>query len=234
MATSKKWLPYVLIAGGGSWLAAGIIGFVIIVAPILFILSPFQSGPPPKAGAKAITQTYLPLEQAAVARYCHPETAKVPVYDARHQLQGYKTEKTCVGVNVAFVQAIMRQESDGWALAVSDAGALGLMQTTIGKYDLSKNENPFDPKTNIDKGVQFLDALYLQFGGNLPLVAAGYNAGPGVPEEWMTEYGTSDWSQLSQEQAVQTFAKGQTWNYVNAVMGFYQTGVGGTAGVVPH
>jgi|GEM_PF-3960619 len=221
---NRRLLLAVMIGAGGivGW---SLLGLLLLGVPILFILSPFHTGPPPKAGVQAITQTYLPLEQAAVEKYCHPGTAEVPIYGPDHKIQGYTTEKTCVGVDVAFVQAIMRAESDGWALSVSSAGAIGLMQTTIGKYDLSKEENPFDPKTNIDKGVEFLDLLYFQFGGNLPLVAAGYNAGPGIPEEWIAEYGTSDWSKLSQEAAVQAFAKGQTWRYVNEVMGYYQNGL---------
>ena len=149
-------------------------------------------------GVQAVTMTWLADEEKAVALGCARYTP-------------------CV--NVSFVQAIMYQESGGNPDAYSSAGALGLMQVEPGHF--AGHQSPFDPATNIDVGVAFLDSLDKTLGGNLPLVAAGYNAGPGVPEGWVTDYRTSNWSVLDEEPAVEAFSGGQTWNYVNDVMDYY-------------
>ena len=224
-----------LMIGGG--VAAGL----MVLSPVLLIfalmalplavLSSLAGGPPPP-GVTSITQTYLPMEQSAVLAYCHKIPVTKTVTDPKTGKKTTVHTFNCVGVNVAFVQAVMRQESDGWLQAISSAGAMGLMQTTLGKYHLSNlgfgtsqeqllAQDPFNPEANINVGVQFLDYLYQMFGGNLPLVAAGYNAGPGVPLQWEQTYHTSNWAVLSQEPAVRAFANGQTYNYVNAVMKYY-------------
>lgn len=195
---------------------------VVVLIPIAFLLAPFQGGSVPPAGITSVTKVYLPYERAAVKKY--QRCTKVPVYSgsgAKKKITGYR--EVCRGVTVPFVQAIMRAESGGWALAVSDAGALGLMQVTVGKFqgDLANGKSPFDPKLNIMRGVEYLDHVYFQVGENLPLTAAGYNAGPGMPLQWMAEYHTSNWSTIETHQDVQTFAKGQTYNYVNLVMRYY-------------
>lgn len=211
------------LVGGVILPFIGLIFFVIIIlVPIAFLLSPFQSSGVPPAGIVSITQTYLPIEQAAVKKYEH--CSKVPVYSgtgAKKKITSYR--EVCHGVTVPFVQAIMRAESDGYALATSNAGALGLMQATIGKFtnDIAAGKSPYDPKVNIMRGVQYLDTVYFQLGENLQLTAAGYNAGPGVPEGWEQEYHTSRWSLIATHQDVQTFAQGQTYNYVNEVMDYY-------------
>ncbi len=149
---------------------------------------------------RAVTQTWL-----------HDETRAVDFYCARAR------GRPCV--SVPFVQAIMMQESGGDPYAVSSAGALGLMQVEPSHF--TPNENPLEPYTNILVGVGFLDQLDAIFNGNLPLVAAGYNAGPGIPEEWEGEFHTSSWSLLATEPVVQMYASGQTFEYVNYVMQCY-------------
>jgi soluble lytic murein transglycosylase-like protein len=67
------------------------------------------------------------------------------------------------------IAAIMMTESAGNPAAVSQRGAVGLMQVINGSSD---------PETNIQQGAQIL-ANYLQrFGGDLELGLAAYNAGP--------------------------------------------------------
>lgn len=73
------------------------------------------------------------------------------------------------------VAAVMTMESNGDPLALSPAGARGLMQILDG---------PWDPATNVDTGARMLSSLYAEFG-DWRLVLAGYNAGPGA----VTAYG---------------------------------------------
>jgi len=139
-------------------------------------------------------------------------------------------------VTVAFVQAVMMQESGGIVTASSSAGALGLMQVEPSHF--APGQSPFDPVTNIMVGVSYLDQLDAIFGGNLPLVAAGYNAGPGAVQTWEQEYGTSNWTTLSAQPGVQSYScsmavvsadegicpgGGQTYDYVQYVMAYFNT-----------
>jgi soluble lytic murein transglycosylase-like protein len=122
-------------------------------------------------------------------------------------------------VSVPFVQAVMMQESGGNPWTASSAGALGLMQ--VMPSHVSKGQDALDPATHILAGVEYLDALDRAFQGNLPLVAAGYNAGGGAVAAWAKELGTSAWPVLAQSPVVQAYADGQTYAYVSYVMGYY-------------
>ena len=211
-----KFLPLVLILV----MLPPMMGFIVIFVPIAWLFSPFQHSPP-KPSLKTVTQTYLNLESAAVKKYSGCYTVKVQQFNG--STMDYVREWRIHKVDVPFVQAIMEQESGGDARAISTAGAFGLMQVTLGKFAayIQKGTSPLDPKTNIMVGTEFLDYLYGIFPGNLPLVAAAYNAGPGQVHQWITEYHTTDWSKIASHKAVQDFAKGQTYKYVPKVMGYY-------------
>ncbi len=77
------------------------------------------------------------------------------------------------------VLAVMVQESGGRPDAVSRAGAQGLMQLMPGTAAEMGVDDPFDPVQNIRGGVRYLARMREQFGGDLDLVLAAYNAGPG-------------------------------------------------------
>ncbi len=80
-------------------------------------------------------------------------------------------------VDPKLVHAIIEVESDYNPNAVSRKGAMGLMQLipeTAQRYGV---DNPFDPKQNIEGGVNYLKDLLKLFGGDLTLSLAAYNAG---------------------------------------------------------
>ncbi|MBN6151214.1 lytic transglycosylase domain-containing protein [Xanthomonas sp. AmX2] len=84
------------------------------------------------------------------------------------------------GVDEAVVRAIIHAESAYNPLALSRAGAQGLMQLmppTARRFGVSDS---FDASQNIRGGVQYLAWLLKRFNGNLTLAAAGYNAGEGA------------------------------------------------------
>ena len=84
------------------------------------------------------------------------------------------------GVDEAIVRAVIHAESAFNPLAVSHAGAQGLMQlmpATARRFGVSDS---FDAEQNIRGGVQYLAWLLRRFNGNLTLAAAGYNAGEGA------------------------------------------------------
>jgi len=84
------------------------------------------------------------------------------------------------GVDEAVVRAIIHAESSFNPMALSHAGAQGLMQLmppTARRFGVT---NSYDASQNIRGGVQYLSWLLKRFNGNLTLAAAGYNAGEGA------------------------------------------------------
>jgi soluble lytic murein transglycosylase-like protein len=79
-----------------------------------------------------------------------------------------------------FIRAVMRVESNFYPECVSHKGAMGLMQlmpataTSMGVLD------PFDARQNVLGGARFLRVLANNFGGDLVLTIAAYNAGEGA------------------------------------------------------
>ena len=84
------------------------------------------------------------------------------------------------GVEEAVIRAIMHAESSYNPMALSHAGAQGLMQlmpATARRFGVG---DAFNAGQNIRGGVQYLSWLLKRFNGDLRLAAAGYNAGEGA------------------------------------------------------
>jgi soluble lytic murein transglycosylase-like protein len=79
---------------------------------------------------------------------------------------------------------VIRTESAFDSLAVSTAGAQGLMQLMPALSKELGVDDPFNPRQNIMAGTQYLSALLNYFGGDLILALASYNAGPGAVERY--------------------------------------------------
>lgn len=77
------------------------------------------------------------------------------------------------------IKAIITTESAGIPTAQSSAGAKGLMQLMDGTARELGVNNPFEPYQNIMGGTKYLRQMLDNFGGNLQLALAAYNAGPG-------------------------------------------------------
>lgn len=83
------------------------------------------------------------------------------------------------GLSTALIRAVIRTESAFDSLAVSSAGAQGLMQLMPALSAELGVVDAFDPRENIMAGSRYLSTLLREHGGNLPLALASYNAGPG-------------------------------------------------------
>lgn len=109
---------------------------------------------------------------------CQAQPSRAPTrLEAEYYVAAYAQH---YGVPIAFVRAIVQQESGWHRCAISHKGALGLMQlmpstaARLGVQDLCNlNEN-------VAGGVLYLAWLTRRFQGDLRLVAAGYIAGEDV------------------------------------------------------
>jgi soluble lytic murein transglycosylase-like protein len=81
-------------------------------------------------------------------------------------------------VPVALLRAVMAVESNYNARAVSEKGAVGLMQLMPGTAKDMYVYDVWDPAQNIDGGARYLRLLANQYGGDLMRTLAAYNAGP--------------------------------------------------------
>jgi len=90
-------------------------------------------------------------------------------------------ERHAVDANV--LKAVIAAESGGNAAAVSAKNAKGLMQLVDSTADDMGVKDAFDPQDNVLGGAKYLKQLLDQFGGNLELALAAYNAGPGAVTE---------------------------------------------------
>lgn len=126
------------------------------------------------------------------------------IYVARHYAYPYGHQSLVEraasqeALNAALISAVILQESKYEEEAISDTGALGLMQLMpdtahwiaekmelgdLSDKDLSK------PDVNIALGSWYLAYLLKEYEGNEILALAAYNAGHGHVDEWMKVYG---------------------------------------------
>jgi soluble lytic murein transglycosylase-like protein len=84
------------------------------------------------------------------------------------------------GLDPRLVESVVRVESGYNPTAVSDKGAMGLMQLMPGTASRHGVANPFDPEDNVRGGVRELVRLLNLYAGDLTLTLAAYNAGEGA------------------------------------------------------
>lgn len=125
------------------------------------------------------------------------------------------------------VEAVCFVESNNNPLAVSPAGAQGLMQLMpktgeelFKKSGLSGVYNPFNPEQNKILGRMYLKELY-QIFNDTELMLAAYNAGPGNVKKWIRNYGKT-WRGIEVRLKEKNSYK-ETIDYVNKVLAKWDT-----------
>ncbi|MGB2603675.1 MAG: lytic transglycosylase domain-containing protein [Candidatus Sulfotelmatobacter sp.] len=110
-------------------------------------------------------------------------------------------------VDPNLVRAVVKVESNFNPNAVSRKGAMGLMQLMPSTARQLKVKNPFDPEQNVDAGVRQLKQLLDNYGGDVKLTLAAYNAGAGA---------------VARSSGVPHYA--ETQNYVRRITKLYYSG----------
>ncbi len=83
-------------------------------------------------------------------------------------------------VDSKLIKAVVRNESCFDKMAVSSAGAQGLMQLMPPTAKSLGVQDAFDAEQNLRGGVRYLSELITRYDNNLALALAAYNAGPGT------------------------------------------------------
>lgn len=78
------------------------------------------------------------------------------------------------------LRAVIRQESAFRPCAVSEKGALGLMQLMPATAVAFNVNDPFDPQQNVLGGAAYLRQLMERYSGDASLALSAYNAGPQI------------------------------------------------------
>lgn len=129
-------------------------------------------------------------------------------------------------VETALALAIARQESEFRADAGSPVGALGLMQLMPGtarevagalELPYARGRLTSDWRYNATLGTAYLAVLTEMFGDSPVMIAAGYNAGPGRPRQWMGERGDPRLGQIDPVDWIEMIPFRETRNYAMRV-----------------
>ncbi|HEY0413652.1 MAG TPA: transglycosylase SLT domain-containing protein [Allosphingosinicella sp.] len=123
--------------------------------------------------------------------------------------------------------AISRQESSFDRAAVSNAGARGIMQLMPGTarevsgklgigYDFGRLTQ--DPSYNMMLGTSYFSTLLDQWGGNMPLAIASYNAGVGNVRKWVAANGDPRLPGVDVVRWIEEIPFFETRNYVQRVL----------------
>ncbi len=87
-------------------------------------------------------------------------------------------------LDVDFIQAVIRAESNGKPTAISPKGAQGLMQLMPETATKLGVKNSFDPAENVNAGTRYLRELLARYHNDPVRALAAYNAGAGRVQQY--------------------------------------------------
>lgn len=140
--------------------------------------------------------------------------------------------------------SIARRESEFNSTVGSPVGALGLMQVMPGTAEMVARDLGLDYdkwrlvndwEYNATLGAQYLADLEERFGPSPVMIAAGYNAGPRRPEEWIEARGDPRQGQIDVVDWIEMIPFRETRNYVQRVteaIPIYRARLSGQTGAI--
>ncbi len=145
-------------------------------------------------GGKQVFMNLTPEELKAVLRYENSRLIAISPFPSLRAIPRLRFLGTDVEqlvsetakryqLDPALVRAIIQVESSGNPWAVSQKGAIGLMQVIPETGRKLGANNLYDPQENLEAGVKYLKSLLDSYRGNLALSLAAYNAGPKAVEK---------------------------------------------------
>jgi len=129
-------------------------------------------------------------------------------------------------IDPLLVMAMIREESRFNSWNESAAGARGLMQIIFSTAEWIapkiniidfNDEMLFSPKVNINLGCWYIHYLKEKFSNDYILMISGYNAGPGITDQWLERYDQSDLDNF-----VENIPYAETREHIKKVMKSYQ------------
>lgn len=151
-----------------------------------------------RAGLEALADLALRLDEPHVALLVAKQGAEKGIILPRSYFPVPDLVPDGLAVSRALALAISRRESEFDPAAQSHAGARGLMQLlpdtaarmakSLG-IEHTTGQLTSDPAHNATLGAAYLAKMAEEFGPSVALIASGYNAGPGRPRKWITEFG---------------------------------------------
>jgi soluble lytic murein transglycosylase-like protein len=139
--------------------------------------------------APALGDIYKYVDSNGVIHFTNTPTGNQYRFYLKETSSGYNSEEPLSDViaryakafnlEEALIKAVIKVESDYNPKAISSRGAQGMMQLIPETARLMDVNDPFNPEENIRGGSRYLRKMLDEFGGNLELALAAYNAGPG-------------------------------------------------------
>lgn len=122
---------------------------------------------------------------------------------------------------------VAQAESGGRIDAVSEKGAMGLMQVMeetakemaaeLG-IEYNKERLLTDAQYNMAIGGAYLDKMSERYAGSNALAVAAYNAGPGNVDEWLKKYGDPRTGEISEADWIAKIPFEETRNYTGKII----------------
>ncbi|WP_319825549.1 lytic transglycosylase domain-containing protein [Thalassovita sp.] len=166
------------------------------------------------------------LEQPHLQVMIAKEAAQKGITIAAPYYALHPMRKMKLPVPTEMALSIARRESEFDPTVISGAGAQGLMQLMPGTAaqmarELGVDHDPGrvlgDWSYNATLGSAYLAKLADRFGGNVVMVAAGYNAGPGRPNQWIERFGDPRAGGVDVVDWIEMIPFTETQNYVMRV-----------------
>ena len=191
--TGSGCLSFYVLPPLAALLIAGFVAFIALKSPLSPAALPInnstmvlQDSAAPVAPADSSAGGVTPIWGAPEGNAPAASGALSPIFTKEIQHWGNDIVRwaNAAGVDPNLAATVMQIESCGDPRATSRSGATSLFQ--VMPFHFKFGENPYDPETNAQRGLNYLSRSLQAGGGSARLALAGYNGGIGViaRSEW--------------------------------------------------